>query len=183
VANIWPVQRKAGTKKAIKQAVDALGFDADVSRGDQPYHLQVDLWREDVGTLEPDILARAHRRITNVKSERDHVALTLNASADGEINTAVGILTSIVSTSFSEVDADTAIDLNVGLANCASITAVGHSAIEHLQTDLALNSAIGTTNHIVICSYPEQQQLETFQDLNIALGASVHINQTTTECY
>jgi phage tail P2-like protein len=85
VANIWPVQRQAGTKKAIKRAVDALGFDADVTRGDQPYHLQIDLWREDIGSFEQDIYSRVDRRIAQAKSERDVVSININLKTSTSI--------------------------------------------------------------------------------------------------
>jgi phage tail P2-like protein len=86
VANIWPVQRQAGTKKAVKQAVDALGFDTDVKRGDQPYHLQVDLWREDIGSFEQDIYSRVERRIAQAKSERDVVSININLKTSSSVS-------------------------------------------------------------------------------------------------
>jgi phage tail P2-like protein len=183
VANIWPVQRQAGTKKAIKKAVDSLGFDAEVKRGDQPYHLHIDLWREDVGTLEPDILARAHRRINQVKSERDVVALTLSASANGEVNTAIAVLTSTITSSFCDADSDSDLPLKVGLSSCASLVFSAESAIEHLQTDVSLYAAVGTSNRVRVQSYPDTQQLVVYPQINIALAASFQINQTITECY
>jgi len=84
VANIWPVQGKAGTRAAVKEAVDSLGFDAEVKRGDGAYQLQVDLWRTEIDTLEPDIVGRVARRVELVKSERDEYALTLNVASSGQ---------------------------------------------------------------------------------------------------
>ncbi len=115
VANIWPVQRQAGTRKAVKQAVDALGFDASVSRGAEPFHLKVDLWREDVGTLEPDILARARRRIGYVKSERDVIDLTLNASSNVTLYVALSAGAACIANSAADVDGLSAIPINVAI--------------------------------------------------------------------
>lgn len=183
VQNIWPVQRQAGTRAAIKRAVDALGFDAEVKQGDAPYHLAIDLWREDVGTLEPDILARAHRRINYAKAERDVIGLRLNASASGEINTAMAVLTATIATSFSEVDADSNIDLDVGLSSAAALISQGHSVIEHLTTQVPLLSAMGTVSQLQLTSYPATLSLQTDHSLQLAVAAGYHLQQTITECY
>lgn len=87
VANIWTVQRQAGTRQAVKQAVDALGFDAEVTRGEEPYRLQIDLWREDVGSVESDFFARAERRIEQVKSERDIFSINVNLKTASQVST------------------------------------------------------------------------------------------------
>ena len=113
VANIWPVQRQAGTRKAVKQAVDALGVDASVSRGAEPFHLKVDLWREDVGTLEADILARARRRIGYVKSERDVIDLTLNASSDVTLYVGMSSGAACIASSAADIDGSSELPINV----------------------------------------------------------------------
>jgi hypothetical protein len=115
VANIWPVQRQAGTRKAVKQAVDALGFDASVSRGGAPFHLKVDLWREDVGTLEADIIARARRRIGYVKSERDVINLTLNASSEVDLYIALSAGAACFASSAADVDGRVSMPINVAI--------------------------------------------------------------------
>jgi phage tail P2-like protein len=116
VANIWPVQRQAGTRKAVKDAVDTLGFDADVTRSSTPYHLKVDLWREDLETIEADVLARAKRRIGYVKSERDVIKLTLNASSSCHLNTAIASTATLVATSLADIEDQTNLAMRFALA-------------------------------------------------------------------
>jgi phage tail P2-like protein len=149
VDDIWIVQRKAGTRSAVKQAVDALGFDASVKRGDEPYHLKVDLWREDVATLEPDILSRAKRRIDYVKSERDVIDLTLNATSQLDLYVALSSGAAVIATSFANFDDGTDVAINTAVgANSYQIQSVAACYIDD-RTDLASGVAINSNYYLI----------------------------------
>ena len=122
VANIWQVQRQAGTRAAVKQAVAPLGFTADVMRGSLPYHLKVDLWREDVGTIEPDILARVKRRIGYVKSERDKLQLTLNASSNLQLYVGMAAGAACIVTSYISAEERSYMSIKTSLSTINFIT-------------------------------------------------------------
>jgi hypothetical protein len=111
------------------------------------------------------------------------IGLTLNATAKGDIKTAIAVLTSTLATSFADADANTAIDVGVGLSSASVLISKGHSAIEHLKTDASLFNGIGTVTQLQLLSYPESQNLITNQSLQVAMATGYLIQQTITECY
>lgn len=183
VANIWPVQRQAGTRAAVKQAVDALGFDADVRRGESAYQLQVDLWRDDVGTIEPDIIARAKRRIEYVKSERDDIGVTLNASAEGAVLVGLASAVSIQALAGTEGESETGADIGVALGAAVLIEARSCIAVEHLVTEGALSVALMSDAQIIGISAVEAVPPDSDIGLCVALVSDSQIIHTITECY
>lgn len=183
VQDIWPMQRQAGTRLAVKRAVDALGFDADVVRGDQPYHLKIDLWRGDVGTVEPDLMARVHRRIEGVKSERDALAVTLNATSDGVINIGLSSSATITTTSVADSDDKTDIGVGIGLAAAALLNVSSASAIEQLKTQCDLSVALAGQVQLCVVSAPDVEPVSADMSVGVALASSSQLQLTVTECY
>ncbi len=185
VANIWPVQGKAGTRAAVKAAVDGLGFDAEVKRGDGAYQLQVDLWREDVGTVEPDIVARARRRIDYAKSERDSLGITLSASADGWLRVALSSAATVTASGGAALDGSerSAIGLGVALGAGALISVVSYGAAEKIETGLACGVALASGARLLACSAPAVEPVISDVLAAVALASGCKITQTVTECY
>lgn len=71
VAHVWPVQRQAGTKQGVEDAVDGLGLNAEFipgySWGGPAYSFRVDL----IGGLRGVPVRRIQQRIEVAKAERD----------------------------------------------------------------------------------------------------------------
>lgn len=71
VANVWPVQRQAGTKQGVENAVEGLGLAAEFvpgySWGGPAYSFRVDL----IGGLRGVPVRRIQQRIEVAKAERD----------------------------------------------------------------------------------------------------------------
>lgn len=92
VASIWQVQRLAGTRAALKQAVEGLGFKATIEAGEQPYQLRIYAELEQLWHYE-NLQQRLLQRVMRAKSERDEIQLALRVKFDCPLHiTAVGRL-------------------------------------------------------------------------------------------
>nr|WP_253822594.1 MULTISPECIES: phage tail protein [Vibrio] len=70
------IHQKAGTREGIKQALEALGCRATVSKGEKPYSLYI----HNLVTNKPltvDLQNRLYERVINNKSERDTFELII----------------------------------------------------------------------------------------------------------
>lgn len=82
VANVWPIRRLAGTRRALVLAVDELDYAAEVvtwydadAEITTPYH--VDVIVEAFGTVDEAVQQRIMRRLANAQSERDDLKLKI----------------------------------------------------------------------------------------------------------
>lgn len=82
VANVWPIRRLAGTRRALVLAVDELDYAAEVitwydadAEITTPYH--VDVIVEALGTVDEAVQLRIMRRLANAQSERDDLKLKI----------------------------------------------------------------------------------------------------------
>ncbi len=93
VKTIWPVQRTAGTLRAIRQAVESLDLGAEVVPGYQddgtPYHLLVK-FRSNQNFTGNDVTARVAERVKTAISERDTFSLRFSTQVPGNLYTGWG---------------------------------------------------------------------------------------------
>ena len=88
VKTIWPVQRTAGTLKAVREAVESLDLGAEVVPGylddGTPYHLLVK-FRTNQNFTSNDVSARVAERVKTAISERDTFSLRFSTQAPGNL--------------------------------------------------------------------------------------------------
>ncbi|MEZ8095780.1 phage tail protein [Photobacterium swingsii] len=72
----FDIHRKAGTRSGITLALNALGFDAEVTRSTAPYSIDILCWRRN-STIDKFVVDRMISRIDHTKSERDSYELSL----------------------------------------------------------------------------------------------------------
>lgn len=72
----FEIHRKAGTRSGITVALDALGFDSEVTRSTAPYSIDILCWRRNT-PIDKLIVDRMVSRIDHTKSERDSYELSL----------------------------------------------------------------------------------------------------------
>ena len=72
--NAFDIHRRAGTRKGLEHALNALEVGAVVDRGSKPYAIKVSAEVPD-GALTEDLFDRLMQRVTSYKSERDSVEL------------------------------------------------------------------------------------------------------------
>lgn len=89
VADIWPLQAESGTRAAIKRALTAAGFEAEVvpwqkmvPKG-QPYELQVTGWADDK-PIDEARRANVLQRVGDAVSERDVISVRLGRQSVGD---------------------------------------------------------------------------------------------------
>jgi phage tail P2-like protein len=93
VANVWPIRRLAGTRRALVLAVDELDYDAEVvawydanAEFADPYHLEVIAWKRGSAPINSDITQQMLRNLDYAKSERDVLTLSLALGFSSELS-------------------------------------------------------------------------------------------------
>lgn len=84
VANVWPIRRLAGTRRALVLAVDELDYDAEViawydsgAYFARPYNVEVIAEARDGAVINRRVVEQMLRNLDYAKSERDVLQLTL----------------------------------------------------------------------------------------------------------
>lgn len=110
------IMQKAGTRTGLKDALEALGLGAIVSKGEQKYSLNISAEVPD-GALSPELYSRINQRIQNYKSERDSVSMETVRGSTSVISVGVMCETGIVSDSnpytFEQIDSIAAFRIGV----------------------------------------------------------------------
>lgn len=83
IAQAVPIHQKAGTRAGVKQALDAIGINAEVTRGNKPYSLYIEGRLEDQPLTE-EISRRMNARVELYKSEVDTAEIVLTRAHHGQ---------------------------------------------------------------------------------------------------
>lgn len=76
IAQAVPIHQKAGTRAGVRQALEAIGINAEVRRGAQPYSLYIEGRLED-RPLTEETSRRMNARVELYKSEADTAEIVL----------------------------------------------------------------------------------------------------------
>ncbi|MBY7859118.1 phage tail protein [Vibrio fluvialis] len=79
----FEIHSEAGTRGGLQVALAALGFDAEVKRGNLPYSLQITSWSG--AGVSNRTLERVQSRTVQYKSERDSFSLAVGFKASGSV--------------------------------------------------------------------------------------------------
>lgn len=96
VASIWPMQREGGTRAAIRRALEAAGFTAEIvpwyrmQPAGTPYSLQVTGWAESKPITEEQRLGLL-RRLQDAVSERDEITVRVGRQSSARPTVAASI--------------------------------------------------------------------------------------------
>lgn len=96
VASIWPMQREGGTRAAIRRALEAAGFTAEIvpwyrmQPVGTPYSLQVTGWADNKPITEDQRL-NLLRRLQDAVSERDDITVRMGRESSARPKVAASI--------------------------------------------------------------------------------------------
>lgn len=87
IKNAVSIHQKSGTRQGVKEALDALGCRAVVTRrADVKYHIDIDNLITDK-VLTNELLDRLYQRVRSTKAERDTFTLTIGRLLFGQVVT------------------------------------------------------------------------------------------------
>ncbi|WP_243032916.1 phage tail protein [Vibrio cincinnatiensis] len=154
----FPIHSKAGTRTGLKTAVQALGYDAQVTSGHKlaekiPYHVEILAWKEPSDLVDDGKIARLISRINTYKSERDsiEVAMTFAAFSSLEIRAAspacIGITNTVAKAApWEQPKMYGSICAVSGMysVSISTINAIAAISYPQLQADLAIRQCIAS---------------------------------------
>lgn len=85
----FEIHSKAGTRRGIYSAVLALGIDAEVTKGEAPYSINIESYSNQ--GISDELLNRLVNRVQSYKSERDSFTMALGIKAEGRVYLGGGV--------------------------------------------------------------------------------------------
>jgi len=190
-ASAISVHLHKGTRKALDDAIGALGLDVDVTEwfekggGGEPYTFNVDIWVEQ-DPVDADLIRTLEQTVKSAKNTRSHYDMSLNATSSGSfgIGCAMG----------GGVDACTAplvpnpvseAQHGVAAYSTAEYTVTSSSIVPEPISDGTITVAVECLSDVDITSncVTAFTDTETATGFFVAADVSAVINIEITECF